>query len=144
MKVRGRNGKWLGTGDQRAVREVGLVILFKLHARVGECGGKGNAVIVIDVDELGAQHERIGSEDRGRNRRGSVNRKKGADSGKLVADFFFLNIEELSDVLNHLLMGESQLITGRTVQGRRGDDVGGVASAVGRRRQAGRDEDGRR
>jgi len=52
MEVRGRNGKWLRAGDQGAVREVWLIVLFEFHARVGECRRKGNALIVIDVDKL--------------------------------------------------------------------------------------------
>ena len=118
MEMRGRNRKWLGTGDWRAVREVGFVVLFKFRARIEECGsGSG---------------------------RRSVNRKEGADCGELTADFFFLNIEEASDVLNHLFVGESHLIAGGTVWRRGGDDVGGVVDAVGGGQRVGRNEDGRR
>ena len=56
MKMRGRNRKWLGTWDQRAVREVGLVVLFKLCAWIGEHGGKGDTIIVVGVDKLIAYH----------------------------------------------------------------------------------------
>ena len=62
----------------------------------------------------------------------------------MAADFFFLNIEEMSDVYNHLLMGESQLIISRAVRRRGGDDVGGAVNTVGRGRRVGRDEDGGR
>ena len=103
-----------------------------------------DAFIVVDIIKRRAQvghHDRIRSENRGRHRRGSIDRKEGVDSGELVADFFFLYIEEASDVLNHLLMGESQFIAGGTVWRRRGNDVGGVASTIGRRGQARWDED---
>ena len=69
-----------------------------------------NALVVIDVVERRAQvghHDCIGSEDRGRYRRGPIDGKEGVDCRELTADFFFLDVEELSNVYNHLLMGES-------------------------------------
>ena len=64
------------------------------------------------------------------------------DGRELAVDFFFLDIEKTSDVLDHLFVGESHLITGRAVWGRRGNDVGGIASTVGRRGQARWNENG--
>ena len=34
MKVRGRNGKWFGTGNGGTVGEVGLVIVLKLSSGI--------------------------------------------------------------------------------------------------------------
>jgi len=106
-----------------------------------------NAFVVINVVKRCAQvshHERVRSENGGRHGRGSIDRKEGADSGELVADFFFLDIKEASDVLNHLFVGERQFIAGRTVWRRGGYDVGSVASAVSRGRGAGWNENGGR
>ena len=128
MEVRGRNGKWLGAGNRRTVGNIGLIVLLKLHARIEECGGG---------------HVCIGYKYSNRSRRGPVNGKEGADGRELAADFFFLNVEEAGDVFDHLFMGQDRFIAGRAVRRRGGDDVGGVASTVGGRRQAGRDEDGR-
>jgi len=61
-----------------------------------------------------------------------VNGKKGVDGRELAADFFFLDVEEASDVLNHLLVGESQFIASGAVRRRGGNDVRGAASTVGR------------
>ena len=80
-----------------------------------------------------SQHKCIGGKNRGRNRRESVNGKEGADCGELAVDFFFFNIKKTSDVFNHLLVGKGHLVTGRTVQRGRGDDIGGIASTVGGR-----------
>jgi len=88
-------------------------------------------------------HKCVGGENRGRNGRGSVNGKEGADCGELAANFFFLNVEELSDVYDHLLVGESQLAISGAVWRRRGNDIGGVASTVGGRGRARGNEDGR-
>ena len=69
-----------------------------------------NAFVVINVVECRAQlshHKRVGGENRGRNGRGSIDGKEGADSRELVADFFFLNIEKAGDVFDHLLVRES-------------------------------------
>jgi len=35
MEVRGRNGKWLGTGNRRAVQVVGVSVALKLGAGIG-------------------------------------------------------------------------------------------------------------
>ena len=51
--------------------------------------------------------------------------------GELAADFFFLNVEKASDVLNHLLMGPSHLRVSGAIRTRRCYDVGSVASIVG-------------
>ena len=105
-----------------------------------------NAFVVVNVvkccTQMG-QHKRVGGENRGRNWRASIDGKERADSRELVANFFFLDVEEASNVLDHLLMGKSQLITGRAVRRRGSDDVGSVASTVGRRRGTGRNENGR-
>jgi len=79
-----------------------------------------------------SQHECVGGKHQGRNRRGSINGKEGADRGKLMANFFFLDIEETSNVLNHLFVGECQLVASRTVWRQGGDDVSGAANTVGR------------
>jgi len=76
------------------------------------------------------RHHCIRSEHRGGSRRGSINWEKGANRWELVADFLFLNVEEASNMLDHLLMGESQFVTGRTVRRGRSDKIGGVASTV--------------
>jgi len=124
--VRGRNRKWLGTRDWRAVGEIGLVVVFKLHARVEECGGR---------------HVCVRSQ---YSCREPVNGEEGVDCGELVADFLFLGIEKTSNMLDHLFVGKSQLIASRAVWRRGGDNVGGAVNAVGRERRAGRDEDGGR
>ena len=69
--------------------------------------------------------------------------KERADCGELVTDFFFLDIEETSNVLDHLLMGESHFVASGAVWRRGSDNVGGVASTIGRRGGVGWDEDGR-
>ena len=118
MVVRGRNGKGLGAGNRGAVRKVGLIVVFEFSPGIRQCRRRNNALIVVDVIECCtgmSQHKHIGGENRSRSRRGSVNRKERADCGKLVADFFFLDIEEVSNMLDYLLMGESHLIAGRTV-----------------------------
>jgi len=105
MEVRGRNRKWLGAWDRRTVRKVGLVIVLEFCARVRECSGKGGAFIVVNVVELSTQHEHVRGKYSSRSRRGSVNWEEGMDSRELVMDLFFLNIEEASNVLDHLLVG---------------------------------------
>jgi len=95
-----------------------------------------NVFIVINVVERCAQmshHEHVGGENGGRNGRASIDGKEGMDSRELAADFFFLNVKEASDVLNHLFVGECQFVASGTIWRRRGNNVGGVASAVGRR-----------
>jgi len=89
-----------------------------------------------------SHHKCVQGENRGRNGRGSVNREERADCGELAADFFFLDIEETSNVLDHLLMREGQFITGRTVRRGRSNHIGGVASTIDGRGQARRNEDG--
>ena len=67
-----------------------------------------DAFVVVDVIERHAKvghHECIGSEHGGRSGRGPVNRKERACGRELTADFFFLNVKETSDVLDHLLVG---------------------------------------
>ena len=76
MEVRGRNGKWFGTGDQRTVRKVGFDIVFELGPRI--CQGREgvNPFVVVNVIECHThvcQHECIRSENGSRSRRGSVN-----------------------------------------------------------------------
>jgi len=142
MEMRGRNRKWLGT-----VWVVGVDVVFKFGARVSQIGRGVDAFIVIDIIECHTWiscHQRVRSENGGRNGRGCVNGEKGMDCGELMADFFFLDIEEASDVLDHLLMRESHFIVGRTVRRRRGDKVRGVASAVDQGQRAGWDKDGGR
>ena len=135
MEVRGRNRKWL-----RAVGKVGVIVLFKFCARVGECGREGDTLVVVSVVELVAYHKRLRCQYGGRSRRRSVDGKKGADSGELAADFFFLDVEKTSDVLNHLFVGVSHLGVGGTVRRRGGDNVGSVASTVDGRGQVRRNE----
>jgi len=132
VEVRGRNRKWPRTGNQGAVREVGLVVVSKFCSGVGECGGKGNTFVVINIVELSAQHEHVRSEYGSGSRRGSVNRKERTDGGELVADFFLFNIEEVGNVVNHLFMGQGHLIAGRTVRRGQSNNVRGAASAVDR------------
>jgi len=92
-----------------------------------------DAFIVVDVVKRCARvshHKCVGGENRGRNGRGPVNREERANSGELVADFFFLNVEEVGDVFDHLFMGESQFIASGAVRRRGSDDVGGIVHAV--------------
>ena len=106
-----------------------------------------NAFIVVDIVKRCAEvghHERVGGKNGSRSGRGSVNGKEGANCGELAANFFFLNVEETSDVLNHLLMGKGQFIAGGTVWRRRGNNVGGIASTIDGRGGARWDKDGRR
>jgi len=139
VEVRGRNGKWFRTGNRRAVWVAGVDVVCKFCPGV-RSGWRGmNAFIVVDVVKRRAEvghHERVGGENGSRSRRGSVNGKEGANCGELAADFFFLDVEKVSDVFDHLLVRESHLIIGGAVWRRRGNDIGGVASAVGRRGQA--------
>ena len=103
------------------------------------------AFIVVDDVERRDQishHKCVGGENGGRSRRGSIDGKEGMNSRELASDFLFLDVEEASDVLNHLFMGECHLIASRAVWRRRSHDIGGVASAVGRRGQARWDENG--
>jgi len=51
-------------------------------------------------------HKRVGGKNRGRSGQGSIDGEERVNSGELAADFFFLDIEETSDVLDHLFMGE--------------------------------------
>ena len=90
-----------------------------------------------------SQHKRVGGENGSGNGRGSVNGKERTNGGELVANFFFLDIEESSNVLNHLLMGKGQVTASRAVWRRGSDNVGGVASTIGRRGGARWNEDGR-
>ena len=104
-----------------------------------------DAFIVVDVVKHRAEvsyHKRVGGEHRSRSGGGPVNRKKGASCGKLVVNFLFFNVKKTSDVLDHLLVGESHLVAGGTVWRGRGNNIGGVASAVGRRGQVRWNENG--
>ena len=131
--MRGRNGKWFGIENGGTVRKGWVVVLFKLCARIGKCSREGNAFVIVDVIErctYMSQHKCIGSENRSRNGRGSVNREEGMDSGELMANFFLFNIEEVGDVFNHLVVSQGHFIAGRTVRRGRGNDVRGVASTT--------------
>jgi len=99
MEVWGRNGKWLRTRDQGAIRKGRVIVLFEFHARIEECGRKGDAFMVVGVDKLIAYHQCIGGKDGCGSRRRPVNGKEEANGGKLVADFFFLDVEKASNVL---------------------------------------------
>ena len=120
--MRGRNGKWFRAGRGAVgIGRVSDVCKFVTGIR-GECVGDRNVT----------------------RRRGDIDGKERAIGGKLVANFLFLNIEDVSDVLDHLLMGKSHLRIGWAFRGRRGNDVGGVASTVNGRQGAGWNKDGRR
>ena len=54
---------------------------------------------------------------------------------KLAANFFFLNVEETSNMLNHLFVGKSHLWVGQAFRRRRCDNVGSVAGTVNGRGQ---------
>jgi len=145
MEVRGRNGKWLGTQNGRTVGVSWVDIVCKFCPRIRSWWRGMDAFVIINIVERCAEighHKHVGGEDRGRSGRGSINGKEQADGRKLAADFCFLDIEEASDVLDHLLVGERQFIAGRTVRRRGGYDVGSVASTVGRRGRMQWDEDG--
>ena len=110
MEMRGRNRKWLRAGNGGTIQIVGVNVAFQFSTRVSQVGRGVDAFIIIDVVEHCAQvghHECVWSENRGRNRRGSVDGEKGADCRELMVDFFFLDVEETSDVVDHLLVGES-------------------------------------
>jgi len=147
MKVRGRNGKWLGARNGGTIGIGWVNVVCQFGPRIPHVRRSMDAFIVVNIVECCAEvghHECVGSENRGRNRRGPVNGKEGADCGELVVDFFFLNVEELHDVHDHLFMRESQIAVGGAVWRRRGNKVGGVASTLDGRRRAGGNENGRR
>jgi len=148
MEMRGRNRKWLGTGNRRRAVGVGWVnIVHEFCPRVCSRWRGMNAFVIIDIIEHCVKvghHECVGGENRGGSRRGSVDRKERAGCGELAANFFFLNVEEASNMLDHLFVRESYLAIGGAVRRRRGDKIRGVASAAGRRRGARWNEDGRR
>ena len=109
MEVRGRNREWLGAGNGRTVRVNWVNVVCEFCPRI--CGGwRGmDAFVIIDVVKHRAEvgrHECVGSENRGGNRRGSVDRKKGANGGELTANFLFLNVEESGNVFDHLFVGK--------------------------------------
>ena len=144
MEMRGRNGKWLGARNVRAVGVSWVNMIRKFRSRVCSRWRGLNAFIVADVIEHCAEvshHQHVRSENGGRDGRGSVNWEEGANCGELAADFFFLDVEKMSDVLNHLLVGKGQFITNRAVWRGRSDDVGGVAGTVGRGRGTRWDKD---
>ena len=128
MKMRGRNRKWLRTGSWGTVREVGVIVVFEFSPRVGER----------------RDYRSVRGENGNGSRRGSVNGEEQVVGRELAANFFFLNIEEAGDVFNHLFMGKSHFQTGWTIRRRGYDNVGGVASAIDGRGQAGWDENGGR
>jgi len=147
MEVRGRNREWLGARNGRTVRVSWVIIVRKFCPRV--CGGRRgmDAFVIVGIVEHRAgvsHHECVGGENRGRSRRGLVNGKEGVDCGELAVDFFFLNVEELSDVYDHLFMGEGQFAVSRTIWRWRGNAVGGIASAVDGGRRTGWNKDGGR
>ena len=147
MKVRGRNGKWLGTGNRGAVQKTGVSIVSKLSPRIRQGGGRNDALVVVDIVEYCtgiSQHKCVGGKNRGRSGRGSIYGKERMDGGKLAADFLFLNVEETSNMLDHLLMGESQFFAGGTVWGRRGHNIGSTGDTIGRGQRARWDKDGGR
>ena len=122
MEMGGRNGKWLGTG--RWTVGVGRVNdVYEFVTRVGgKCVRDGDVTV----------------------RRGDVDRKQGVIERELAANFFFLNVEEASDVFNHLFVGKGHLRVGWAVRRRRGNDVGCVTSVVNGGGRARWDEDGGR
>ena len=127
MKMRGRNGKWFRAGDRGTVRKIGIIVALKFGSGIGER----------------RDHVSIWSEDGNRSRRGPVNGKEGAVGRELAANFFFFYVEKTSDVFDHLFMRESHFRACRAVRRGGGDNVRGVASAVGRGRGAGWNKDGR-
>ena len=62
----------------------------------------------------------------------------------MAADFLFFNVEEASNVFDHLFVGESHLVAGGTIWRRGGNNVRGVTDAVGRGQRVGRNENGGR
>ena len=91
MEMRGRNGKWFGTGGRGTVRKVRVIVMFEFGPGIEEYG-----------DHIGVR-----GEDSNWSRRRPVDGKKRAVGGKLAANFLFFNVEETSNVFNHLLVGES-------------------------------------
>jgi len=147
MKMRGRNRKWLRAGNRRTVWVVRVDVVFQFSAGVPHVGGGVDTFVVINVVERRTQvshHGCVRSKYRGRSRRGSVNGKEGVDSRELAVDFFFLDIEEVGNVFDHLFVRKGQVTAGGAVWRGRGNEVRSVASAVNGRRRVGRDEDGRR
>ena len=145
MKVRGRNGKWLGTRDWGTVGISQVDVVPQFGAGVSQVGRGVDTFIVIDIVERCAEvshHERVRGKNRSRSGRGSVNGKEGVNSGELAVDFFFLDVEEVSDVLNHLLVRKSHLAVCRAVRRGRSNEVRGVASTINGRRGVGRNENG--
>jgi len=139
MKVRGRNGKWLRTGNGGTVRVNWVDMVCELYPRVCDRWRGMDAFVIINVVKRRAEvghHKCVRGENRGRSGRGLVNGKEGANCGKLAANFFFLNIEEAGNVLNHLLVRECQFAACGAVWRRGGHHVWGVTSAVHGRRRA--------
>ena len=105
-----------------------------------------DAFIVVDIVECRAQvshHEHVRGENRSGSGRGSVNGKEGVDCGELAANFFFLNVEEVGDVMDHLFVRESHFTISQAIRRRRGNNVRGVAGTADRRGRVGWNEDGR-
>jgi len=118
MEVRGRNGEWLRAGNGRIVRVGWVDMVREFCPRI--CGRRRgmDAFVIIDIVKRHTKvghHECVRGENRGGSRRGLVNGKEGVDCRELMANFFFLNVEEVGDVLNHLLMGECQFAVSRAV-----------------------------
>ena len=85
--MRGRNGKWFRAGGRTiGIGRVDNVCEFVTRVG-GECVRNGNVTA----------------------RRGDVNGKERMVGGKLTANFLLLNIENSSDVLDHLLVGKGHL-----------------------------------
>ena len=90
MEVRGRNGKWFGTGSWGAIGKIGIVVVLEFGPWIGKC----------------RDHRGVRGEDSDGSGGRSVNWKEGAVGRELAADFFFLNVEEASNVFDHLLVGK--------------------------------------
>jgi len=79
MKMRGRNRKWFGTGNRRAIWVVGIDVVCQFGPGIACVWGGMDAFVVIDVVERCAQvshHECVGGENRGGNGRRSVNGRR--------------------------------------------------------------------
>jgi len=145
MEMRGRNRKWLRAGNGRIVQIVRVDIAFQFSTGILQIRRGMNAFVVVDIVKCPAEvghHKCVGGKNRSRNRRGSVNGKEGVDSRELAVDFFFLDVEKVSDVLDHLFMGKSHFAVSRAVRRGRGNKVRGVASVVDGGRRTGGNENG--
>jgi len=50
-EVTGRNGKWLRTGNWRAIGVDGVDMVFKLSTRVSQVGSGMDTFVVVDIIE---------------------------------------------------------------------------------------------